>query len=97
MNAITIFFSIAALWSLISFNREGRKLKITYGLVAYGLVLLFGIQAICLSLLGCKANIVQMLMTIAFSIPIVSCHGNVSDVCKELKQLINRTKDEIRR
>lgn len=97
MNTITIFFSLTALWSLLSFNRKGKKLKINYGLIAYALVLLFGIQSICLILLGCQSSFMQALLTICLSLPVTSSEGNVSQSINDLRGVYEKITIRIRK
>lgn len=97
MNTITIFFSLTALWSLLSFNRKGKRLKINYGLIAYALVLLFGIQSICLVLLGCQSSFMQALLTICLSLPVTLSDGNVSQSINDLRGLYEKVAIRIRK
>lgn len=97
MNTITIFFSLTALWSLLSFNRKGKRLKINYGILAYALVLLFGIQSICLVLLGCQSSFMQALLTICLSLPVTLSDGNVSLAINNLRNIYEKVAIRIRK
>ena len=97
MNTITIFFSLTALWSLLSFNRKGKRLKINYGILAYALVLLFGIQSICLILLGYQSSFMQALLTICLAFPVILSDGNVSQSINDLRGLYEKVAIRIRK
>lgn len=88
MNTLTITFSILSLWSLIAFNRKGKRFKFGYGVLAYCLILFFGIQLICVTLLDCNTNPLQAVLTVILSIPLLACEGNVAEACRSVKNYL---------
>ena len=94
MNTIVILFSIAALWSLMTFNGKGKRLKLFYGFIAYLLVVFFGVQCISLFVLKNDVYALQVVITILIAFPVIRHDGNVSQAINEIKMIWKRITQE---
>lgn len=90
MNTIVIFFSVAALWSLMTFNGKGKRIKLFYGFIAYLLVVFFGVQCISLFVLKNDVYALQMIITILIAFPVIKHDGNVSIAIREIRDIWKR-------
>lgn len=82
MESVIIVLSALSIYRLLTFRTGvNQRIKPAFNLLALFFVVMFTLQLYHAH----HAHIVNLIATILFSIPIISCDGNVSEAWKEVR------------
>lgn len=89
MIGVIFTFSVLAIGYLLSFRTQHyQRKKPIFNVVALVLVVMFTLQIYNIE----HSTIFNLIVTLAFSVPIICCHGNVSEAWKEVKHIFDKLK-----
>lgn len=87
METVIFSFSVLTIVSLITFKTsKNQRKKYVFNCVAYLLIIMYALQIYALN----HSTIFNLIATLIISIPILSCHGNVSEAWEEVKHVVKK-------
>ena len=92
MNGVIFTFSVLAIGYLLTFRtKENQRKKPIFNIIALVLVVMFALQLYNIH----HSTIFNLIATLVFSIPIILCHGNVSEAWQEVKYVLCKLKGRL--